>query len=222
MIYMNKKTTLLGVLGLAVVSGAGYLYTSGQASQLPQQIGQYLPEVVRDYLPASFSPQSAASEQVVETDEAEPIDDQVVDTEIPIAEESMEEMNANDANMALSENSDETSKINVSSEEFVEGETDNEAGLADINSDIVDEIEQPVSQLDETIEKNTESPIVDVQVTREIQELEQQLSEVNSQLGGLDSEKLELEDKFQNVLKQNRALAAKLEEIDQQLKINMK
>ena len=57
---MNKKTTLLGLLGLVTVAGGGYLYTSGRISQLPQQIGEYLPVAVRDYLPASFSPQALA------------------------------------------------------------------------------------------------------------------------------------------------------------------
>lgn len=220
---MNKKTTLLGLLGLAAVSGAGYLYTTGQASQLPQQIGQYLPETVRDYLPASFSPKPVA-DKVVENEADIPVDEPLADEKEIVSEDP----NDNGAEYIANNGFDETLSENPD-QNTDELEVDHVAvelpDIAGINSDIIGEIEQSVSQLNNTDTGNGEKmdiSAVDDNISKEIQKLEQQLSQANNQLGELDSEKLELEDKFQNVLKKNRSLAVKLKGIDDQLKVNMK
>ncbi|KAG1682807.1 Carbamoyl-phosphate synthase small chain [Nymphon striatum] len=210
---MNKKTTLLGLLGLATISGAGYLYTTGQASQLPQQIGQYLPETVRDYLPASFSPQQAAkqaaNEEMVESEVVTPVTELEINDETPVAQLDAVESTM-EGSISIDPEQEVASDV-LPTQEMVQSEE-----VEGIDSDVIDDIEQSVSQLSSSGE---ESKQVNNASMKEIEQLEQELSAVNSQLGGLDAEKLELEDKFQNVLKQNRALAVKLKEIDDQLKI---
>lgn len=238
---MNKKTTLLGLLGLAAVAGGGYLVTSGQASQLPRQVGEYLPQTVRDYLPASFSPQTT-------------------DASGKLANEALSEKeaspDANESSMAVSQQSagmaDSIANDQALAEEAM---NQNEAGKEQLASDavnadsleidpgIVGEIEQSVSEMTnkQTTESTADATIVeaaemtkgiqnsdqavdhDKQVmSEEAQELIKQLEMAKSKLSGLDNEKQTLEERFQNVLKQNRELALKLKEIDDQLKVNMR
>ncbi len=222
---MNTKTTLLGLLGLVTVAGAGYFYTSDQdMSKVPQQIGGYLPEAVLDYLPESFSPETiptapaavvasknsvVAGDDVTQVEETTEAQDVVADTETKSQTETMP---------------------NVSNENSVEQETEHvseavaETSPDTIDADMMSDIEQSVADVsNQSTEKTTESAVInDPKTSKEAQELQRRIQEVNSKLAELDGEKETLEERFQKVLKQNRTLALKLKEIDEQLKVNMK
>lgn len=217
MIIMNKKTTLLGLLGLVAVSGAGYFYTTGQTTPVTQQIGSYLPESIRDYLPASFSPDEPVIKQ---TDEKT--------TEQMAGQE--QELETNDENLTqnLGESQLQADEAVVVENDELDEKIDNDDltdGLAgdvdNIDSEVIGKIEESVAEMAEPKIAQAQ-PENNSNKSKEIQELEQRLKDVTDKISGLDDEKTNLEDQFQNVLKQNRALAIKLKDIDDQLKINMK
>jgi len=200
---MNKKTTLLGVLGLVAVSGAGYLYSTGQGTQVVQQVSSYLPESVRGYLPASFSPVQEEQNVAVTTEaeqasevltQAEPMDSDTDNKLATVDEESID-------NDVLGEIEQTIAEPAVTAEPLASQEPS--AGQ-----------EPSVSQEPLAITEPTNK-------SQEILALEKQLQEVTNKIANLDGEKAELEDKFQNVLKKNRSLAIKLKDIDDQLKNNM-
>lgn len=217
---MNKKTPLLAILGLVTVSGAGYMYTSGQTAQLPQQIGQYLPAAVRDYLPASFSP-APVVEKVVKQ---EGQDAQVANAEAPGSQQENVEV-INSKAQDLTQVQDEATMQHASGTEIVTHSAKNDNAekidIAGINSDIINEIEQSVSSIKTTPADTVDVAAVEETATKEIQDLKRRLQQIHGELGGLDTEKSELEDKIQIVLKENRALAMKLQQINQQLEQNV-
>lgn len=189
---MNKKTTLLGLLGLATVAGAGYLYSTGQTTEVTEKISSYLPESVRDYLPESFAAkaENQADQQPENIDQTDVMDQSTLQ------------------NISQQEGADEI----FENQEHAEDQLDSNK-LADLaGEEILNEIEESIAVPEKTAEIET----------KEIHALEQRLQDVNSKINGLDEEKSELEVKFQNILKQNKALAMKLKEIDDQLKVNMK
>ncbi len=213
---MNTKTTLLGVLGLVTVAGAGYLYTNSDQdmSTMPQQIGHYLPEAVLDYLPESFSPEAAATAPVAvvaHSDQAgQPQNQQPEETVVEAASQAQQTAGAESTEQSAA---------------HVTVEAANDMAPDTINADMMSEIDQSVADVSNEAEaaKTPETSVInEPETSKEALALQKQIAEVNSKLADLDSEKETLEERFQKVLKQNRTLALKLKEIDEQLKVNMK
>jgi chromosome segregation ATPase len=219
---MKTKTTLLGILGLATVAGAGYFYTSDQdMSEIPQQVGQYLPEAVLDYLPQSFSPEAtpaavAASNAAVVNHDA---DDQTAGSDEATQAQDVADMTKETSQQTEASPDEAAGQEAV---QAVEGATDTDQVAMD--AEVMNEIEQSVADVSapQAVEKTADSVIKDPKESKEAQALQQKIKEVNSKLAELDSEKEMLEERFQKVLKQNRTLAMKLKEIDEQLKVKMK
>jgi chromosome segregation ATPase len=222
---MNTKTTLLGVLGIVTVAGAGYFYMNSDQdmSKMPQQIGQYLPEAVLDYLPESFSPDVAAAPVAVvnSTDENNAASDQQVSQ--PAAEEEMLAATNSQAEQAEQTSATETADQKTA-QVTVEAATEMDPDT--MNADLMGEIEQSVAEVSNetaTSETKKDADVINhPETSKEALALKKQIEEVNGKLAELDTEKETLEERFQKVLKQNRTLALKLKEIDEKLKVNMK
>ncbi len=223
---MNTKTTLLGVLGLVTVAGAGYFYTNSDQdmSKMPQQIGQYLPEAVLDYLPESFSPETveAPAAAVAHANGLDQAENHQAETTVAETESQIEHTDAAESTETEVEPANEQEATHVA----VESANDaTEKASEAVDADIMSEIEQSVAEVSNeagTVNKDTETRVInDPETSKEALALKQQLAEVNSKLADLDKEKETLEERFQKVLKQNRTLALKLKEIDEQLKASM-
>jgi len=225
---MNTKTTLLGVLGIVTVAGAGYFYMNSDQdmSKMPQQIGQYLPEAVLDYLPESFSPDVAAAPVAVVNSTNEnnnAASDQQASQ--PAAEEEMLA-----ATNSQTEQAEQTSATETADQETaqVTVEAATEMDPDTMNADLMGEIEQSVAEVSNEAattdaKKDANADVIKhPETSKEALALQKQIEEVNGKLAELDTEKETLEERFQKVLKQNRTLALKLKEIDEKLKVNMK
>ena len=194
---MNKTLTISLVAALGLVGGGAYTLISTD-----KNFSEYVPDTVSsmlgDYLPESLKAKTISDSTVI-------IEEYVKETEPQIQQEE-----------AQQEPQEEVVVIDSQTESIEKADQEIEQQVQEQNNDnavaiAMDEIQKSINEVSPStaIEKTPNNSNAS-NITKKIDEASMKISK-------LDIENKALEEKFQNILRKNRELAKKLQEIDKQL-----
>jgi hypothetical protein len=215
---MNKTLTISLVAALGVVGGGAYMLMDSD-----KNFSEYVPEpvtaLIGDYLPSNFKTEQ---QDIVETqisgiveDTAEVVEDyadaqdsvqmEEVQQSAPQIEETLEVVEENNTQQ-IENNYDpapqQTVEQSAEQNDLKQGD-DNVVDLA------MKEIQESLNEVSNQVEVTSNNPKAKI--------IEEKIVAVSNKISKLDMENKKLEEKFQNVLRENRELAKQLHDIDQQL-----
>ncbi len=191
---MNKTLTISLVAALGLVGGGAYMLM-GTNKNFSEYVPNSVSSMLGDYLPSSFKAESII-EPTIAVEESIQFEAQIQEEtqEVVIIEPQAEEPQA-----------EYIEEEQVEQQQEVEQNDDNAVSIA------MDEIQKSINEVSTplAVEGTRDNPKVN-SITKKI-------DDANTQISKLDIENKELEERFQNILRKNRELAKKLQEIDKQL-----
>jgi hypothetical protein len=201
-IKMNKTLTISLVAALGVAGGGAYVLMDSDTNY-----SEYVPEpvtaLIGDYLPDNFKavPQTVSEVPQYTTMVEEPIEEIVEDTD-QIMEQGIQQ-------------------VEPQVEEFVEDIPDQQAVEQVVEQDNLEQddegvVEIAMQEIQARINE-TSVPMGSTSSDPKVVVIEEKIVAASTKISKLDLENKELEDKFQKILRKNRELAKRLQEIDDQL-----
>ncbi len=189
---MNKTLTISLVAALGLVGGGTYMLMGTD-----KNFSEYVPDTVSsmlgDYLPESLKAKTISDSTVI-------IEEYVKEEEEPqIQQEAQKEV------VVIDSQGESVTAEQEAEQQVQEQNKDDAVSIA------MDEIQESINEIPNplAVEKTPENSNVS-NITQEIDNASMKISK-------LDIENKELEERFQNILRKNRELAKKLQEIDKQL-----
>ncbi len=204
---MNKTLTISFVVALGVVGGGAYLLTSSD-----KNFSEYVPDPVTalmgDYLPDNFkAEQQSIAETIVEAPHNSILIEKPIQIEVGSIQVEREVHQAvPEGEVVVQEVAEENTLQNA--------QKDIEQGSLEQSDESAVEIAM------QKIQKSLDEISTPTDVTSnhpKAKIIEKKIIVASSKISKLDIENQKLEEKFQNILRKNRKLAKKLQEIDKQL-----
>ncbi len=197
---MNKLATISLVTVLGVAGGGAYMAMNpDKASDFAQYIPEPVTGLMNEYIPEEYKPAFLTQNAIVETQEV--VQDQMA---APQQDESVFE----EPTQAPVANNMQDNAEHVNNDQDFLNESMQEI-QSELGEELTEKTAEPVQAVAAVERTRSSNP--------KAANIEKKIDGVNAEISKLDSENEQLKDRFQQILKKNRALAEQLKEIDEKL-----